>query len=47
METTQDFIVAINTIEIDPNLSKGQLKQAIEAQVRDLISKYRGEPLKE
>ena len=45
METTENFIVALNTIEIDPNLTKDQLKQAIETQVRDLIEKHRTEQL--
>ena len=41
METTKDFLVALNAIEIDPNLTRDQLKQMIETQIRDLIERYR------
>ena len=43
MDTTEDFLVALNAIEIDPNMTKDQLKQVIETQIRDLIERYRTE----
>ena len=45
METTEDFLVALNSIEIDPKLTKDELKQAIETQIHDLIERYKsGKP---
>jgi len=43
MDTTEDFLVALNAIEIDPNMTKDQLKRVIETQIRDLIERYRTE----
>ena len=47
MESIEDFLVALNSIEIDPDLTEDQLKEMIEAQINDLIESYRIEQLQE
>lgn len=42
-----ELLKALNEIENDPGLTRYQLNQAVDAKVRELIERYRGEPLKE
>lgn len=47
MESSEDFLIDLNAIEIDPNMTEDQLKQVIETQITDLIERYRTERLGE
>ena len=42
-----ELLKALNEIENDPGLTRDQLNQAVDAKVRELIERYRGEPLKD
>jgi len=47
MDWIEEFLGALHTIEIDPDLTEDQLKELVEAQICDLIEMYRIEQLQE
>ena len=47
MDWIEEFLGALHTIEIDPDLTEDQLKELVESQINDLIESYRIEQLQE